>query len=176
MKTRILQKFSLVFLVFYISSSSYSQMLKVELEEISTNSHSIIRGIVSNKWSEFEENGRDIITIIEFNAIETIKGTTRSSEQVIIPGGAVGEIEMMVSHTPHFYLGQEVIVFITNDYKGRPTINEWIQGKFQIINKRIIYENNEILAENFILGLKNFMQKGEQGKIEIKIINFLSYK
>lgn len=160
---------SIILWVILFYSSSYSQMLKVELEETSFNSHSIFRGIVSNKWSEFEENGRDIITIIEFNVIETIKGLAQTTEQVIIPGGVVGDMGMMVSHTPQFYLSEEVVVFITNDYKGRPTVTEWIQGEFQIINSRVFYKSNEISAEDFILGLKNFIQNGEQGKIEINI-------
>ncbi len=169
MKSYDIQKFNIAVLIIFLLSYSIiqAQMRKVEIEEISNSSHLIIRGIVSNKSAEFEENGRDIITIIEFNVKETIKGNSLKTERVIIPGGVIDNIGMMVSHTPQFHLGEDVIVFITNDYKGRPTITEWIQGKYQIINNKVFYESNEILAENFILGLKNFIQKGEQGKIEV---------
>ncbi|OGC45701.1 hypothetical protein A2V49_01775 [candidate division WWE3 bacterium RBG_19FT_COMBO_34_6] len=157
----------LILLLSFSFEINFAQMLKVEMEEISVNSHSIIKGIVSKKWSEYEESGKGIITIIEFNVLETIKGVSSRVERVVIPGGIVGDIGRVVSHTPQFYLGEEAIVFITYDYKRRPTVTEWIQGKLQIINNKVFYEGNEIYYEDFLLGLKNFIQTGEQGKIEI---------
>ena len=169
MKTLLNKHVSLVILIFLSLSFSVvqAQMVKVEMEEISVNSHSIIKGVVSKKWSEYDTNGKDIITIVEFNISETIKGPSSEIQRVVIPGGVVGNVGMMVSHTPKFHLGEQVIVFITNDYKGRPTVTEWIQGKFEIINNNIFYEGNEIPTDSFILGLKNFISNGEQGKIEI---------
>ncbi len=169
MKTLLNKQLSLIVLIF-ISFNFFiveAQMLKVEMEEISVNSPLIIKGIVSKKWSEYDTNGKDIITIVEFNVIETIKGTSSEKQRVVVPGGIIGDVGMMVSHTPQFDLGEESIVFITNDYKGRQTVTEWIQGNFEIINNKIFYEGDEIDANGFILGLKNFIQKGEQGKIEI---------
>lgn len=151
MKTLLNKQLSLIVLIF-ISFNFFiveAQMLKVEMEEISVNSHLIIKGIVSKKWSEYDTNGKDIITIVEFNVIETIKGTSSEKQRVVVPGGIIGDVGMMVSHTPQFDLGEESIVFITNDYKGRQTVTEWIQGNFEIINNKIFYEGDEIIMLHY---------------------------
>jgi len=147
----------------------FGQVLKIELEELTRTSHSIIKGNVTNIFSSFDENGKDINTIIEFSVIENIKGSNSTSEQVIIPGGIVGNVGVLVTHTPKFYIGEEAIVFIANDYKGRKTIRGWKQGNYPIINGNIFYEGNETAVENLINGLNNFILNGEQGEIEINI-------
>ena len=99
-----------------------AQMIKVELEEVAINSYSIIKGVVINQWSEYEEDGKKIITVTEFQVLESIKGDIKQTEHIVIPGGIVGDVGMGVSHTPQFNIGEEAIVFISNDYKGRPTV------------------------------------------------------
>ena len=80
----------LILLLSFSFEINFAQMLKVEMEEISVNSHSIIKGIVSKKWSEYEESGKGIITIIEFNVLETIKGVSSRVER----GGMSGRMRI----------------------------------------------------------------------------------
>ncbi|MFI5405939.1 MAG: matrixin family metalloprotease, partial [Nitrososphaerales archaeon] len=152
-------------------SSIVGQLIKLEIEQISIKSHTIIKGLVLGKRTVFEEDQKSIVTIVNFKVIETIKGVPKITEQVIIPGGVVNNLGIFVSHTPQFYIGEEVVVFIKNDYKGRPTITGWTQGKFQIINENIFYESSEIYVDEFIFELKNFVQSGEKGKLKINLTN-----
>jgi hypothetical protein len=158
-----------IMIFFFSLECMFGQVLKIELEELTRTSHSIIKGKVTNIFSSFDENGKDINTIVEFSVMKNIKGSNNISEQVIIPGGIVGNVGIVVTHTPKFYIGEEAIVFIANDYKGRKTIRGWNQGNYQIINGNIFYEGNETAVENLVYGLNNFILNGEQGEIEINM-------
>lgn len=171
MKT-IFPQFGLTILIFLSFNISFirAQIIKEELEEIVIESNSIIKGVVTDIYSEYEGNSRNIITFIKFDVIETIKGSISETQMVVIPGGLIGDRGVMVSHTPKFYSGEEVVVFITNDYKGRPTVTGWIQGSFKIINNKVFYEGSEIIADEFINGIKSFVQNGENTLISFNNI------
>ena len=106
MKNLFLQ-LHIILLIYFGFNATLAQMVKVEIEEITIKSHLVIKGIVSNKWSEFEEDGKSIITFIEFSVSETIKGSSKQIVSIVIPGGVVGDVGMGVSHTPQFYLGEK---------------------------------------------------------------------
>lgn len=147
----------------------YSQMVKVPLEQLSISSRMIIKGTVSRKWSAYETEGKNIVTFITFKVSVTIKGEAKDTVTVVIPGGVVGIVGMGVSHTPKFRVGEDVVVFISEDHKGRATVTEWQQGKFPVINGNVSYESMEVEAGEFVRALVNFVSQKEQGTIQINV-------
>lgn len=149
----------------------YGQMIKVPLEQISVKSTMIIRGTVLRKWSEFEPGGKNIITFVTYKVTETIKGDSRDTVTIVIPGGIVGNIGMAVSHTPRFKVGEDAVVFISDDYKGRLTVTEGLQGKFPVVNGIVFYESAPVGAVEFLQALKTFVAQKEHGTIKISVKN-----
>jgi hypothetical protein len=147
----------------------YSQMVKVPLEQLSISSPTIIRGTVLRKWSDYEADGKYIVTFITFRVSEKVKGEPKDTVTVVVPGGAVGNLGLEVSHTPKFRIGEDVIVFISDDYRGRATVTEWRQGKISILNDNVSYGSTEFEAREFIEALKNFVSQKERGTIQINV-------
>jgi hypothetical protein len=161
--------FFICILISLTSTELLGQMIKVPLEQLSKSSHTIIKGTVLNKRSEFESEGDYIITYITFNISETLKGVSKDTITVVIPGGVIGNLGMSVSQTPKFQIGEEVVIFVSNDYKGRKTVTDWQQGKFTIKNNQVKYESNDVEAGEFIKSLKNFINQKETGEIKFNI-------
>lgn len=158
--------FTACFLIIFVNSIS-AQMIKIPIEEITLKSSKIIKGVVINKYSEFEDNSEYILTVININVRESIKGQVNQVESLVIPGGVVGNLGMEVSGAPKFELNDEVLVFIDYDFKGRQTVTEWNHGKFLVKNNRILVDDRAIIINDFIMNLRDFIQNGQVGKIEM---------
>lgn len=150
---------------------AFALMVKVGVEHLTIRSHTIIRGEVTNVWADFaDRNTKEIVTYISVKVGEVGKGVSSSVVTLVIPGGGVGNLGLWVEDTPYFVVGEQVVLFVKNDYKDRLTVTEWRQGKFPIFNEKIFLDGNEILVSDFINAIKGFIANGEQGRIDFKFI------
>lgn len=88
----------------------------VDLGQLTARSSVIVRGIVSAgepRWI-----GRVIYTNYTLQVQETLKGPPRSSLTIAIPGGALGNVKLMIPGAPELRAGDEV-VFFGEDFPGQ---------------------------------------------------------
>lgn len=74
----------------------------------------IVRAVAKSVTPEWRENAgrRYIVTKVELEVIETLRGTPPSPLVLEMVGGRIGEQELIVEGAPRFYVGDENILFV----------------------------------------------------------------
>ena len=109
------------FVIFLISGylfGAFAQMGQSELKMLSENADVIVTGKVIQQNSSWNENKTRIFTRATIQVEETLKGSGLNSVVVSYPGGEVGDIGEMYTHTPKFENNEEVLVFLKKDDKN----------------------------------------------------------
>ena len=109
------------FVIFLISGylfGAFAQMGQSELKILSENADVIVTGKVIQQNSSWNENKTRIFTRATIQVEETLKGSGLNSVVVSYPGGEVGDIGEMYTHTPKFENNEEVLVFLKKDQTG----------------------------------------------------------
>lgn len=167
MKTRIVAILALMLAL--ISSQTQASMHKVRLEQLTTRSHTIVVGRVVDVRSDFADIDRkEIVTYVTIAPTDVLKGASEPSLILTIPGGMVGNLGLWVEDTPHFLIGEQALLFVNTDYKGRKTVSEWRQGKFPIINRGTFVEGVEVDIQALANSIRTFISRGETGTIPIE--------
>ncbi len=167
MKTRFAAMLALMIVLWF--PQGYAVMEKVRLEQLTSRSHTIVIARVVDVHSDFADVDRkDIVTYVTIAPTDVLKGTSGSSLVLTIPGGVVGDIGLWVEDTPHFHVGEEVLLFVNDDYKGRKTVSEWHQGKFSVVNGATFVDGFEVIIQDFSSGIRAFISRGETGKIQLE--------
>lgn len=107
-------------LIFIIISGFHlhtlSQTSQSELKNLSQNADVIITGKVTQQNSSWNENKTRIFTQATIQVDEYLKGGTVGGSVVVsYPGGEVGDIGELYTHTPKFENNEEVLVFLKKD-------------------------------------------------------------
>ena len=89
----------------------------INLPEVVRRAVVIIRGTVASSRVEWVD--RTIFTFHDVVVSETIKGATRTSITVAVPGGAIGNVRTVWPGAPAIRLGDELVFFGTA-FRGRP--------------------------------------------------------
>jgi len=109
------------FVIFLVSGyllGAFAQMGQSELKILSENADVIVTGKVIQQNSSWNENKTRIFTRATIQVEETLKGSGLNSVVVNYPGGEVGDIGEMYTHTPKFENDEEVLVFLKKDQTG----------------------------------------------------------
>jgi hypothetical protein len=99
------------------------------VEQLATESQTIIHGVVQSSISRWEE--KTIYTYTTVRVSETLKGNTPETITVKQMGGQVGEIGQEVSGTPRLIRNEEVVLFLV-EWKGEYWIHSIVLGKFSV--------------------------------------------
>jgi hypothetical protein len=81
----------------------------VDVPVLTSKANVIVRGIVSN--SEIKWVGRTIYTEYTLQVQETLKGGARNTLTVAVPGGSMGNVELVIPGAPKLETGNEVVFF-----------------------------------------------------------------
>lgn len=162
-------RFIAVLLSLFWASSNIALSLreKLSFEQLTVRSHIVVRANVTEIRSEFSDpDQKEIMTFISLQIREFAKGyLSEPSVSVVIPGGNIGNFATYVAGTPSFFIGEEVIVFISNDYMGRATITGMRQGKLKIENQQVEIDGNFVSVDELIGAIRKFVTSGERGII-----------
>lgn len=150
-------------------TQSYSVMERVDIEQLTVRSHTIVVGRIVSVRSILGDRG-EIVTLVAIAPTDAIKGNVESSIVLTIPGGVVGEIGLFVEDTPQFSVGEEVLLFVNDDYRRRKTVTEWHQGKYAITNGNTFVGGTEVSVKSLVSGIRAFISQGERGKIQFEQI------
>ena len=107
-------------------------MLRIELPELSQKADTIVHGTVRRMESRWSGDRRRIITDVEIEVTETLKGQAGSTVLLVQPGGRVGDIGQMVHGLPTFTPGEEVVVFLDRHGADAFRVTAMAQGKYQV--------------------------------------------
>ena len=122
-------------------------MLKMSLDDLTTEADSVVLGTVESASSAWDENGANIYTIVTVIVEESLTpGLQAGRITVKVPGGKVAGITQIVSDTPNFKPGENIVLFlnelpvdITQSRDIRPgqyVVTGNYQGKLEVRNNR----------------------------------------
>ncbi len=141
-----MRRFLYLFSILFVIKMAHSTVLQyLELEDIALRSEAIIRGVVKEVSSRYNEERTKIFTYSVIEIRETFKGKTPPVVTVRTYGGRVGDISMKVPGMPEFKKNEEVFLFLKkNDEYWHVT--GMIQGKFSILKDE---KNEEYMVNEF---------------------------
>ncbi len=113
-------------------SASATTMLRADLPELARTADTIVHGTVRRVESRWSGDGRRIITDVEIQVSESLKGQAGGTVLVTQPGGRVGDIGQMVSGLASFTSGEEVVVFLERRGTRAFRVAGMAQGKYQV--------------------------------------------
>jgi hypothetical protein len=90
-------------------------MLKISLDDLTTEADSIVIGTVEKSVSNWNEDRSAIYTTVTVSVEDDIKGEySQNSVTIIVPGGEVDGITQTVSDTPSFETGEQAFFFLSD--------------------------------------------------------------
>jgi hypothetical protein len=113
------------------SAALASSVISVNLDQLTQRSDAVVHGTVTNKQSRWSGDGRRIITDVQIQVSESLKGTPGATVSIQQPGGVVGDIGQSVSGLASFSEGEEVVVFLGKWGKQFQVVGA-AQGKFSV--------------------------------------------
>lgn len=122
----------LPFVLLLSLAASATTMLRVDLPELAQTSDTIVHGTVRRVESRWSGDGRRILTDVEIQVTEALKGQAGSTVLVTQPGGRVGDIGQRVSGLASFTPGEEVVVFLERKGTQAFRLSGMAQGKYQV--------------------------------------------
>jgi len=117
--------------MFVLSSASATVLVKMEVEQLTKAAGEIVQGVVEEVRCEKDPNNGRLYTYNTILVKQNIKG--QAEERVVIRqlGGSYNGVEMWISGTPRFTVGEEVVVFLKKD-KNVYFLRGMGQGAFSI--------------------------------------------
>lgn len=118
----------------WAASAIATTLEPVTLDEQIEQSEVIFRGRVESKDAEIEqlENGRRIVTHVTFIPTEIYKGRVPSRVTLDFLGGKMGDVEMVVDGMPVFEVGNEYVLFVSEDGNRACPVVGWTQGSLPL--------------------------------------------
>jgi hypothetical protein len=118
--------------LFHCGLAAATTMLAVDVPTLARGSDAVVRGTVTRIESKWTGDHARIVTEIEVEVAQTIKGIPAEKLTVVQPGGAVGDIGQSVSGTASFKHGEEVVLFLERRPGGTFLVSGMAQGKFRV--------------------------------------------
>lgn len=118
-------------LLFLSPAAWATTLLRAGVPELTRVSDAIVRGRVLEQKSHWTGDGRQIVTDVQIQVDQALKGAPGQWVTVRQPGGQVGDIGQRVSGLATFRTGEEVVVFLQ---KRGPVhvVAGLAQGKFHL--------------------------------------------
>jgi hypothetical protein len=112
--------------------SRATTLLRQDLSALVQSSDLIVHGNVHSMNSRWSSDHRRIVTDVELDVVEALKGSPSSRVTVLQPGGDVGDIGQRVEGLAAFDVGEEVFLFLQRHGTERYRVSGMAQGKFHI--------------------------------------------
>lgn len=108
-----------------------TQMVLLDTKTLTLGSSDIVIGEVEAVASRWNTARTRIVTDVTLRVSRSLKG---ERERIVMthPGGTVGHVRTTVPGCPIFTVGEEALLFVWRDTRGRAQVNGLGQGKFDI--------------------------------------------
>jgi hypothetical protein len=119
-------------MILFAPVAGASQVLHQTLRDLTLGSSDIVIGQVEGTNARWDDSRRRIVTEITVRVSESLKGAP--AERLILTqlGGDLDGFRYAVPGNPLFRPGEEALLFVWRDAKGRAQVNGLAQGKFEI--------------------------------------------
>ncbi|MBN1210648.1 MAG: hypothetical protein JXB05_37710 [Myxococcaceae bacterium] len=107
-------------------------MLRIDLPELSQTADTVVHGTVRRMESRWSGDRRRIVTDVEIEVTEALKGQVAGTVRLVQLGGTVGEIGQKVHGMATFKPGEEVVVFLNRQSSKAFRVTGMSQGKYQV--------------------------------------------
>lgn len=114
------------------TAASATTMRRLETRDLTLGSSEIVVGTVESARSRWDANHRHIFTDVDVRVTRSLKGDGASRITLTQLGGEVGGVRYSIPGGPLFRPGEEALLFVWRDSRGRPQVNGLAQGKFDI--------------------------------------------
>lgn len=154
--------FILLILVFISPFKVLSMtVLDASIDELTTESQLVIRGIVISKIYKWEnEKQNSIHTVFTIQPTEYIKGNGPVEIKIYQLGGKIDDIEDIIIGTPDLNPDEEVILFL-QQHDGKYVIHSMVLGCYKISEN----ENGDKIAINDLRAV-NLIKPDSMGKAQ----------
>ena len=116
------------------STAEATTMVPLSIEQIVDISSLIVRGTVTEVWTEPDEETGTIWTHAQVEIDQVFKGVPTTSVIVVQqPGGTYGETQTTVESVARFSIGEDGYFFVEELNNGRMVSSAMFQGKFNVI-------------------------------------------
>jgi hypothetical protein len=112
--------------------ASPSQVLHQTLRDLTLGSSDVVIGRVEEMSTRWNESHTKIVTDVTVSVSESLKGTPGERLVLTQLGGDLDGFRYAVPGSPLFRPGEEALLFVWRDAKGRAQVNGLAQGKFDI--------------------------------------------
>jgi hypothetical protein len=119
-------------LVLVAPVASASQVLHQTLRDLTLGSSDIVIGQVEGTRARWDDSRRKIITEVTVQVSQSLKGAAAERLTLTQLGGDLDGFRYAVPGNPMFRPGEEALLFVWRDAKGRAQVNGLAQGKFDI--------------------------------------------
>ncbi|MCK8496427.1 MULTISPECIES: hypothetical protein [Myxococcus] len=113
-------------------TASATTQLRVDVTQLSQEADAVVHGVVRRVESRWSGDGRRIVTDIEVQVTDPLKGQPGSTVLVTQPGGEVGDVGQTVHGLATFKKDEEVVVFLRKRGASAFRVAGMAQGKFQV--------------------------------------------
>jgi hypothetical protein len=152
---------TLLFLVMIWALPAGAIMIKYDLEKLSLGSEKVVRGEVVDMESRYLVPGQAIYTFVTISVEEVVKGENVGKELILrVPGGTVDDVEMTVSHSPSFLVGEDVLVFVTKQVDGQDIVYNADNGKYTIVDGLVV--ERDVPIDNFTMVIRAYLDNNRQ--------------
>jgi hypothetical protein len=108
-------------------------IVHMTLEEMADASPSIVHGRVVSAQSRWNEDRTMILTDVVVRVESSLKGGEPGSITLTQLGGRVGALRVDVPGAVPFKAGEEAVLFLAPDDRGRMMVNGLSQGRFDVV-------------------------------------------
>ncbi len=110
---------------------------RLSFEQLTDASEVIASGEVTQSWAAWDAEHKYIWTHYRLSVSDVARGTRVSSLEFAEPGGALGDVSMMIPGTVTYAVGDRVAIFLARMPNGYLRTTGWAQGKYTLSTKRV---------------------------------------
>ena len=106
---------------------------QMDLDDLTAESQAVVYGRITARRAEWDRDHRFIYTIYTVQPLEYLKGNLGRSFELQEPGGERDGLMMRVPSVPEFAVGQEQVLFVWTDPRGRHQATGFEQGAVEVL-------------------------------------------
>ena len=124
---------TLLFLcVFFMPHVEGTTLTRLDLDDLTEKSSAVVHGKIVSSRVEWNASRTMIFTVYTVVADQYMKSALGPVFELHEPGGAINGIRLSVPGVPAFSVGQEAVLFVWTDNRGKHQVTGFEQGSFPV--------------------------------------------
>jgi len=105
---------------------------RLDLDDLTAQSSAVVHAEIVGKRAEWNESRNVIYTVYTVRPIEYLKGRLGPVFELHEPGGELDGLRMAIAAVPEFAVGQEAVLFVWTDARGKHQVIGFEQGSLAV--------------------------------------------